>query len=99
MMTSKVQHKLVPPNQQSPHLDSLLSKLRPFQRTAFEFAVHGVLPLDGDDKKGKCDAHLKKNARLKNAAESRVISGSNDELDVAGAGTGRILLGDEMGLG
>ncbi len=56
----------------SPHLDSLLSKLRPFQRSAFEFAVHG---------------------------EKRNSDDSRCHRQVAGAGTGRILLGDEMGLG
>ena len=33
---------------QSSHLKTLLSKLRPFQRKAFDFAVHGVL-LSGND--------------------------------------------------
>lgn len=56
----------------SPHLDSLLSKLRPFQRSAFEFAVHGEKRNSGS----RCQRQA-----------------------VAGAGTGRILLGDEMGLG
>jgi hypothetical protein len=55
-----------------PHLDSLLSKLRPFQRSAFEFAVHGEKRNSGS----RCQRQA-----------------------LAGAGTGRILLGDEMGLG
>ena len=57
------------------HLDTLLSKLRPFQRSAFVFATT-VQPPSLD----KCGG--------------KVISTA-----VAGAGTGRILLGDEMGLG
>ena len=65
---------------QSPHLDTLLSKLRPFQRSAFEFAVYGT-----EDKA----AHSKQKRNYNHGAPKQV----------AGAGTGRILLGDEMGLG
>lgn len=62
------------------HLNTLLSKLRPFQRKAFDFAVNGVIP-DEDGKRQKTPRH------------------SGHQNHVAGAGTGRILLGDEMGLG
>jgi len=65
---------------QSPHLDTLLAKLRPFQRSAFEFAVYGT-----EDK-----SHSKSKANYNNYGAPK---------QVAGAGTGRILLGDEMGLG
>ena len=67
---------------QSPHLDTLLSKLRPFQRSAFEFAVYGT-----EENKS---AHSK---------QKRNYVGAPTQKQVAGAGTGRILLGDEMGLG
>ena len=68
---------------QSPHLDTLLSKLRPFQRSAFEFAVYGT-----EDKA----AHSKQKRNYS-------YVGAPSQKQVAGAGTGRILLGDEMGLG
>ena len=61
------------------HLDTLLSKLRPFQRSAFDFAVQ---PPSLDE----CASGT--------SSDMRVIPTA-----VAGAGTGRILLGDEMGLG
>lgn len=67
----------------SPHLDSLLAKLRPFQRTAFEFAVHG------DEKRSE--------GSNPSAGYNNIHSRCRRQ--VAGAGTGRILLGDEMGLG
>lgn len=88
----------------SPQLDSLLSKLRPFQRAAFDFAVCGI-PLEDET------------CRAKQKCKNRAVGSNNDngtkryhqsnanEADqpnrqpVAGAGTGRILLGDEMGLG
>ena len=69
---------------QSPHLDTLLSKLRPFQRSAFEFAVYGT-----EDKA----AHSKQKRNYSYVGAPSQIK------QVAGAGTGRILLGDEMGLG
>ena len=69
----------------SPHLDSLLAKLRPFQRTAFEFAVHG------DEKRSE--------GSNPSATYNNIHSHSRGRRPVAGAGTGRILLGDEMGLG
>ena len=69
---------------QSPHLDTLLSKLRPFQRSAFEFAVYGTT----EDK----SAHSKQKRNYS-------YVGAPTQKQVAGAGTGRILLGDEMGLG
>lgn len=74
--TSSMQH--------TPELESLLSKLRPFQRAAFDFAVHGVAITggDGDRRRYKQPSHLMEN------------NGS-----IAGSGTGRLLLGDEMGLG
>ena len=65
---------------QSPYLDTLLSKLRPFQRSAFEFAVYGTTEED----------NLKSKKNYNNYGAPK---------QVAGAGTGRILLGDEMGLG
>ena len=68
---------------QSPHLDTLLAKLRPFQRSAFEFAVYGT-----EDKA----AHSKQRRNYG-------YVGAPSQKQVAGAGTGRILLGDEMGLG
>jgi len=71
---------------QSPHLDTLLSKLRPFQRSAFEFAVYGNTEED------KSAAHSKSKRNYYEGAPSHIKQ-------VAGAGTGRILLGDEMGLG
>ncbi|KAL7512709.1 hypothetical protein ACHAXN_009750 [Cyclotella atomus] len=68
----------------TPELESLLSKLRPFQRAAFDFAVHGVAITggNGDKRRYKQPSHLMEN------------NGS-----IAGSGTGRLLLGDEMGLG
>lgn len=69
----------------SPHLDSLLLKLRPFQRAAFEFAVHG-----DDTKQSEHENNSKANDQYH---RQEVV------VPVAGAGTGRILLGDEMGLG
>ena len=70
---------------QSPHLDVLLSKLRPFQRSAFEFAVYGK-------EEDKSAAHSKQKRNYS-------YVGAPTQKQVAGAGTGRILLGDEMGLG
>jgi hypothetical protein len=68
--------------QHTPELESLLSKLRPFQRAAFDFAVHGI-PVGGNGDSG-----------------SRQIKRQDDgHIGVAGSGTGRLLLGDEMGLG
>ena len=97
----------------SPHLDSLLSKLRPFQRSAFEFAVYDEedgsasrLPRKRDDDDDDADddddyARLrgKRRNEKKNISGCRGDSGSVIHKQVAGAGTGRILLGDEMGLG
>lgn len=83
--------------QHSSHLDSLLSKLRPFQREAFDFAVHGIC-------ESTKAASSKRNKR--GAAAKRPNNNNNNDTaecaadgPVAGAGTGRILLGDEMGLG
>lgn len=75
------------PSSSRRHLDSLLSKLRPFQRSAYEFAVGGVLPnVDGGGGDGggstKC-SRSKENLAVNNdgggasndyavAAESRV---------------------------
>ena len=64
-----------------------MNKLRPFQRKAFEFAVHGILPDDNDE-----DGAQKKRQPID-------IAGQHHKNNVAGAGTGRILLADEMGLG
>ena len=81
----------------TPQLDSLLSKLRPFQRAAFDFAVRDI-PLDD----GRADD--KRTYRTKIGAERYNTNNHHDgepshRESVAGAGTGRILLGDEMGLG
>ncbi|KAL3804483.1 hypothetical protein HJC23_002522 [Cyclotella cryptica] len=73
----------------SSHLESLLSQLRPFQRAAFEFAVHGVSPDNSSAKRHN------KSTRFCNSSQQDLMSSES----VAGAGTGRILLGDEMGLG
>lgn len=73
---------------ESEHLHTLLKKLRPFQRKAFDFAVHGILP-DNDQ-----DGAQKKRPPIASAS----IAGQH-HINVAGAGTGRILLADEMGLG
>jgi hypothetical protein len=68
--------------QHTPELESLLSKLRPFQRAAFDFAVHGI-PIDGNGDIGR-----------------RQFKQQHDgHIGIAGSGTGRLLLGDEMGLG
>jgi hypothetical protein len=67
----------------SPQLASLLSKLRPFQREAFDFAVHGASCQNGNQ----------------TGASGKRYALPSDDGSVAGAGTGRILLGDEMGLG
>ena len=68
------------------HLNTLLNKLRPFQRKAFDFAVHGILPDE--------DGAQKKRIPINSAS----VAGQHHK-NVAGAGTGRILLADEMGLG
>ena len=73
---------------QSPYLDTLLSKLRPFQRSAFEFAVYGTTEEDN-----KTAAHSKSKSKSYGAPIP------TQKQAIAGAGTGRILLGDEMGLG
>lgn len=88
---------------QSPHINSLLSKLRPFQRDAFYFAVHGIQPSDtkndgaGSNKK-VAYAKRKSNAMYNNRGKqgSSNQNGSDQQIAGAGAGTGRILLGDEM---
>ncbi len=86
------------PSSSRRHLDTLLSKLRPFQRSAYEFAVSGIPPKIDDDgdggftKRGRSKENL---ADVNNdGAEGveRLCSGGR----VAGAGTGRILLGDEV---
>lgn len=74
----------------SPHLDTLLSKLRPFQRSAFEFAVYGTIPSDDKQSSNKKAAYHERGKKYGAPPQQNVI---------AGAGTGRILLGDEMGLG
>jgi SWI/SNF-related matrix-associated actin-dependent regulator 1 of chromatin subfamily A len=76
MQTSEEQHD-------HQHLNTLLSKLRPFQRKAFDFAVNGVIPEEENKRQKKRPPH----------------NTSGQQNHVAGAGTGRILLGDEMGLG
>ena len=80
---------------ESPHLNSLLSKLRPFQRTAFEFAVHGRTTQTEDKKV----AHAKRGRSDKDDDVWIDSAPRRSSKTVAGAGTGRILLGDEMGLG
>ena len=77
-------------NMASPHLDTLLSKLRPFQRSAFEFAVHGTIPSDEKQSSNKKAAYHER---------GKYYGAPQQQNNVAGAGTGRILLGDEMGLG
>ena len=79
---------------QSPNLSALLSKLRPFQRTAFEFAVQGTLTSD-DNGGTKCEKSSNKAAAYAKRGDEK----QRGSKQVAGAGTGRILLGDEMGLG
>ena len=84
----------------SPQLESLLSKLRPFQREAFDFAVHGISCTNKSARK-KAAAKLGK-INHRQYGKSYQVSQSeeeNDHASMAGAGTGRILLGDEMGLG
>ena len=88
----------------SPHLNSLLSKLRPFQRAGFEFAVHGTVPSDEGGNNGTKTSGSKQAAYAKRQSDKRGKKRRGDEAEgiaqaVAGAGTGRILLGDEMGLG
>ena len=84
---------------QSPHLDTLLSKLRPFQRSAFEFAVYGTDLSDGNGKKGTAYAKQKQNGACEEAGAPYHYNSKQQQQQVAGAGTGRLLLGDEMGLG
>ena len=85
---------------QSPHLDTLLSKLRPFQRSAFEFAVYGTDLSDGNGKKGADYAKRKNGAcDIAGAPYYNSQQQQQQQQQVAGAGTGRLLLGDEMGLG
>src|SRR6056300_1422603 len=71
------------------HLKTLFNKLRPFQRKAFDFAVHGILP----DDNGEDGAHKKRPPIASASVAGQHLT------NVAGAGTGRILLADEMGLG
>ncbi|KAL7483619.1 hypothetical protein ACHAW6_009263 [Cyclotella cf. meneghiniana] len=82
--------------QNSSHLESLLSQLRPFQRAAFEFAVHGVPP-ESSTRSGNNNSAKRHNDTTRFHHASRQDSINVES--VAGAGTGRILLGDEMGLG
>ncbi len=87
----------------SHHLESLLSKLRPFQRKAYDFAVHGILPADdivdnGVAERGKDSLNHDKSHEI-SIYSGQQAAGSIERKQVAGAGTGRILLGDEMGLG
>lgn len=70
--------------QDNQHLNTLLKKLRPFQRKAFDFAVNGIHISN--------DVHNKQQNPHNNPSGHRSAS-------VAGAGTGRILCADEMGLG
>ena len=83
---------LVNMSKESPHLESLLAKLRPFQRSAFEFAVSGVA-----DSRGKPSA--KRNRNYAGDSSDGWVTKSKAPRQVAGAGTGRLLIGDEMGLG
>ncbi|KAL7452364.1 hypothetical protein ACHAWC_004087, partial [Mediolabrus comicus] len=77
-------------HENSEHLRTLLNKLRPFQKKAFDFAVHGILPDDNGE-----DGAQRKRPPI----DSTSVSGQHHKNNVAGAGTGRILLADEMGLG
>lgn len=78
-------------------LESLLSKLRPFQRKAYDFAVHGIrLADDADGGEGSVE---NEKSHKNSVCNGRQTVGSSDGKQFAGAGTGRILLGDEMGLG
>lgn len=70
--------------QDNQHLNTLLKKLRPFQRKAFDFAVNGIHNSDDDHNK-------QQNPQTKPSGHRSA--------SVAGAGTGRILCADEMGLG
>lgn len=83
----------------SPHLNSLLSKLRPFQRKAVDFAVNGILLSDDDNCSNNGYAKSAFSAAKRYTNKSDAGPTSPAEGSVAGAGTGRILLGDEMGLG
>ena len=78
-------------SKESPHLESLLAKLRPFQRWAFEFAVSGA------DPSGKPSA--KRNKNYAGDSSDGWVTKSKAPRQIAGAGTGRLLIGDEMGLG
>lgn len=88
-------HPDLPPSA-SPHLGTLLSRLRPFQRTAFEFAVHGTAAPSPDGGGGKKRVGANRAEAYAQRSRGKNSAGANA---VAGAGTGRILLGDEMGLG
>mmetsp|Transcript_10438 Transcript_10438/g.21657 ORF Transcript_10438/g.21657 Transcript_10438/m.21657 type:complete len:1175 (+) Transcript_10438:84-3608(+) len=78
-------------------LESLLSKLRPFQRKAYDFAVHGFLLADHAE--GGEGSEENEQSHENSVCNGRQAVGSSDGKQFAGAGTGRILLGDEMGLG
>ena len=78
---------------QSPHLDSLLEKLRPFQRSAFDLAVSGA----ADPSSGKSDS--RRNSNYAEDSSDGWVTKSKAPRQIAGVGTGRLLIEDEMGLG
>lgn len=85
--------------QHTPELTLLLSKLRPFQRAAFDFAVNGILSNDYNSVSWKgMDGTVGGREKCEKANYSEITKSENNGT-IAGAGTGRILLGDEMGLG
>lgn len=78
----------------TPELESLLSKLRPFQRAAFDFAVHGTSIEDGSQTSGSNKRHGGK--KLLPSHKKSIDAELERGVPLAGAGTGRILLGDEV---
>ena len=85
----------------TPELELLLSKLRPFQRAAFDFAVHGVSieEKDGNKKyssRGDDRRYTKPSCNRSLQKEGSIVRELEKSVSIAGAGTGRILLGDEV---
>ena len=77
-------------------LQTLLTKLRPFQREAFEFATQGIIP------KRECTSWHKSSSSASSSSTKKKKESSNNDsfrFDRSVLGKGRILLADEMGLG
>jgi len=90
-----------PNDQADPILAHVLSQLRPFQREAFDFCVHGkVAPPRAQQQPSSSTTKAGVPSGVERtpsaAASGNTSTHDTDSLALAGAGTGRILLADEV---